>query len=120
MAKMKSYETKKVKVTPRKGNSIPDILIKNQTIDGETTMNMNAKEIKRVMHYGSVAGISESGTETSLNPRNFDDNSNGVIFDPSAQVIIDKDDGVEYSDEEIRIGVNNVLYGSNEKPSGDK
>ena len=75
MAKMKNYETKKVKIIPKKLNSIPDILINNKLIKEETIMDINTREIERAMHFGTVSALSETGEETSLNTRNFDDNS---------------------------------------------
>lgn len=72
MAKMQNHETKKVKVTPKSGNTIPDILTQNKMITGETTMNMNAREIRRAMSFGNVVEVGE-GTEIPLDTRNFND-----------------------------------------------
>lgn len=72
MAKMNNHETKTVKVTPKRGNTIPDILTQNRMITGETTMAMNVREIRRAMSFGEVAEVSGS-TEIPLNTRNYND-----------------------------------------------
>ena len=124
MSKMKNFETKNCKVYPKKGMTIPDILTKNKRIEEPTELKLNPNEIKRAMQYGTVSAVAENGSETTLNPVNFN-GLNGVINDPSKEPSKPGDepgtgdDDPEYTDDEIRKDVNGVLYGD-ETESGDE
>lgn len=86
MAKMKNYETKKVKIIPKKLNSIPDILRNNKRIEEPMIMELNKKEIQRAMSFANVASVSKDEKETLLDTRNWNDAS----VDDSTTPVVDE------------------------------
>lgn len=64
-------ETKKCRIVPKKNRFVPDLLLHNQRIETETTMEINKAEIIRAMSLADVYMVNDDGTETLLTPKNF-------------------------------------------------
>lgn len=73
MNTMARNETKKCRIVPKKNRFVPDLLLHNQRIEEETTMEINKAEITRAMSLADVFMVNEDGTETLLTPENFYD-----------------------------------------------
>lgn len=64
-------DTKKCRIVPKKNRFVPDLLLHNQRIEEETTMEINKAEIARAMSLADVYAVGEDGSEVLLTPFNF-------------------------------------------------
>lgn len=63
-------EVKTCRIVPKKYNYIPDLLLHNQRIEEETTMNLNKAEVWRAMMLADVYATVD-GEEVLMTPKNY-------------------------------------------------
>ena len=68
---MSRTDTKKCRIVPQRNRFVPDLLLNNQRIEEETTMEINVAEIQRAMSIAEVYEVAEDGSETLLDEFNF-------------------------------------------------